>query len=117
MAVWRIGKAQSDDLTRRLFRSRMYRFLREQLAPAYRVRVGDVAEVIGRWERIPWVDGVPEHDLAVYLAFAWLATLDDEARRRLREPEVATRSPEAVFAMKSYMVDVGMLDICAFDRG
>lgn len=115
--MWRIDKAQSEDLTRRLFRSRVYRFLREELSPAYRARVAPSDEVIAYWERIAWVDDVAEHDLAVYLAFAWLATFDDEAQRRLRAPEVATRSPEAVFAMKSYMVDVGMLDICAFDRG
>ncbi|WP_437322397.1 hypothetical protein [Sorangium sp. So ce394] len=113
----RISPAQSEDVTRRLFRSRVYRFLREQLTPAYRARVGAMDEVLGGWERIAWVDGAAEHDLAVYLCFAWLATFDDEAQRQLRAPEVATRSPETVFAMKSYMVDVGMLDICAFDRG
>jgi hypothetical protein len=111
----RIRKAQNDELAKRTFRLRLYRFLRKVLPPDFRGRVGSLEDVSALWAQVPWIEDAKEHDLAVYLTFVWLATFDPEAARRMVPPGEALRSYDAVFAMKLYMVDAGLFDINAFD--
>lgn len=111
----RIRKAQNDELTKRSFRSKLYRFLSKVLPPEQRARLGGLEETTALWAAVPWIDGALEHDMAVYMIFVWLATFDPEAARRMARPGEALRSPETIFAMKRYMVDAGLFDICAFD--
>ena len=111
----RIRAAQNDELLRRTFRARLYRFLSKALSEDHQNRVGSLAEMSSVWEKVPWVEGASEHDVAVYMTFAWLATFDPGAAARLQPPEAALRSDAAVISMKSYMADAGFLDICAFD--
>jgi hypothetical protein len=110
-----IRKAQNDELTRRAFRAKLYRFLRRVLPATHQARLGSLADTSALWAAVPWIDGATEHDVAVYMTFVWLSTFDPEAARRMIPPDEARRSREAVLAMKWYMVDAGLFDICAFD--
>jgi hypothetical protein len=112
-----IAEDQDAELGRRLFRGRLHRFLTGALIGPWRARLGSLAEVASLWAGAPVVEGASEHDLAVYLAFVWFASVDPEAARRLAPARDALGSPGEVLAMKHAMVDAGMLDICAFDRG
>lgn len=80
------------------------------------MKVGSLAQMSTIWADVPLSLGANEHDVAVYMTFVWLATFDPEAARRLRPAEEAITSHEEVLAMKSYMADTNLLDMCAFDR-
>jgi hypothetical protein len=98
-----------------VFHRKLHRFLRAALTPLYRARLGSLDAVGALWSSVPWAGDATEHDLAVYMTFVWLATFDAEAAQRIAPPSEALKSRETVLAMKSYMADAGMLDICAFD--
>lgn len=111
-----IPKLQYDAMTRRMFYSKLYCFLKRTLPDEHRSRLSNFNEVMAMWMEVPWVEGATEHDLAVYLTFVWLANFDDVVRKKIRPPREALHSCDEVYVMKCYMVDAGMFDICAFDK-
>lgn len=111
----RIRKAQNEELARRVFRAKLYRFLCKVLPANLRERMGGLAGVSALWSKVEWPPGSSEHDVAVYMTFVWLASFDAEAAKRLLPPTELRHTPGVIFAMKSYMVDAGLFDICAFD--
>ncbi len=112
----RIRAAQNEELLKRSFRAKLYRFLVQALPEQHRGRVGGLAEMSSMWAKVPWVGEASEHDLAVYMTFVWLATFDPGAAAQIQPPDAALRSEDAVIAMKTYMADAGYLDFSAFDR-
>lgn len=110
-------KAQNAELLTRMFHAKLYRFLLRNLPPRHRARMGSPDAMASFWSSVPWVEKATEHDLAVYMIFAWVTTFDEEAARRMLPPEEALGTRENVIKMKSYMVDAGMFDIAAFERG